>query len=152
MSLFYKPFTTVLSQVPVIIYPMKGIESLVARSNPDSIVTFLKDLYTKQPSLQSGVFHIVILWCGDGELMTDAWVYRELESNEAGYTIDYQTFRGVEMEKGAGITASDGLIMLGRETELEESLRLKGKSIEEYVFGVRPTLPDPLNPTESYCL
>lgn len=152
MSLFYTPIAITLNHIPLIIYPMKGIESLVSRSKIDSITTFLEDLYTKQPALQLGVFHIVILWSSDNQVMTDVWIYRSLESSEAGYTIDCQTFKGTETEKSDGITASDGLIMLGRETELEESMRKNGKSVDAYIFGARPVLPGPLNPIESYFL
>lgn len=152
MSLFYKPFSITLNQIPVIVYPMKGIESLVSRSEPDSIIDFLTDLYRKQTSLQSVTFHIVILWSDQNQIMTDIWIYRSLESIEAGFTIDCQTFRGLNIEKGEGITASDGLIMLGRETELEEAMRKEGKTIKDYVFGARPELPGSLQPTERYHL
>lgn len=150
MSLFYKPIAILVNQTPVIVYPMKGIESLVSRSELNSITDFLSDLYSKHPILQSGTFHIAILWSDQDQLMTDLWIYRSLESSEAGFTIDCQTFRGTNSEKGEGITASDGLIMLGRETELEEAMRSQGKTIHDYVFGPRPKLPGVFHPTESY--
>lgn len=147
MSNFYIPFTTRVSNIPIIIYPMRDLKKVFDHRQARVIEDYLLNLYEQQSYLQSGAFHIVILWTDQTEVMTDIWMFKQLESAEAGYTIDCKTFRSMHPEIGDGITASDGLIMLGREVELEEKLRKQGHSIDDYINGERPYLPDVLQPT-----
>jgi|GEM_PF-2053249 len=150
MSTFYKPFSDTIKKVPVILYPMMGTEDVFDRTKHWVIQDQVQRLLEKHPTLQECTFQIIILW-KDAVVMTDIWLFRQLESEDAGFTIDCKTFKGFKEITGNGITASDGLIMLGRETELEEEIRKSGQPlIEKYVFGKRPDLPGELNPTEPF--
>ncbi len=129
---------------------MLGVEKLISRENKDSIANYLGQLYQSQPSVNRGVFHIVILWQNVQSVMTDVWLYLRLESAETGYTIDCQTFQDLKVIQGNGLTASDGLIMLGKETEREELLRKQNRPIKDYIFGSRPSLPVDINPDQKF--
>jgi len=144
MSTFYIPFKATILNIPVIIYPMKILKDVLDPSRPKALENHLTKLYRQKPNLHSGTYHIAILWAQDSQIMTDIWIYRNLESEETGYTIDCMTFKGSNLYKSEGITASDGLIMLGRETELEELMRKQGYSIDDYINGQRPVLPGKL--------
>ena len=82
--------------------------------------------------------------------MTDVWIYNKLENKNSGYTIDSKSFKAMSEIKGNGITACDGLIMLGRETELEEDMRKKKYTLHDYIYGKRPVLPSNLNPITDF--
>jgi hypothetical protein len=149
-SPFYKPLAFSLKDTSFIVYPMTGVEELIDRSKTWLIEDHMKRLCEKYPALWDCSFHLVILW-RDKNLMTDVWSFLQLESQESGFTIDCKTFRNLKEERGEGITASDGVIMLGREVELEEAIRKNGGDLKkDYILGKRPELPGELNPTEKF--
>lgn len=150
MSPFYKPISLTIKDLPVLIYPMVGLEKVLSNSNGQSIGTHITKLYEQNNTLINGDFHIIILWSDNDKIMTDVWQYLQLESEEAGYTIDCKTFSNYEVITGNGLTASDGLIMLGRETEKEEEMRKNGKEVKDFIFGERPELPGDLNPSQEF--
>ena len=150
MSTFFRPNATTINNQDLIIYPMVGIENVLPRSQPDCLENHLEKLYSKNTTLKEGAFHIVILWADETNLMTDVWLFLQLESEDTGYTVDCKTFRSLNVEKSEGITASDGLIMLGKEAELSEKMRKAGLSPHDFVYGQRPSLPNELNPTENF--
>lgn len=147
MSTFYKPLTTTIASIPLIIYPMMGLENVSTLQKTNQVLEdHLLQLYQLQTDLSKGAFHILILWENAGSIMTDVWQYLQLESEDTGYTVDCKTYQGMKPTHGGGITASDGLIMLGRESELSEKMRLAGKSVAEYLTAERPSLPGELQP------
>jgi hypothetical protein len=142
MATFYKPFSAHIHDLPVIVYPMLGVEKIL--ENTQSSVQFhLEELFAEH-EIDEADYMIVLLWEDNENLMTDVWIFAGLESEEAGYTVDCVTFCELAETHGEGLTASDGLIMLGREAELEENMRKNGKSLTEYLTGPRPELPGEL--------
>lgn len=150
MSQFYKPIPLTIQNIPILVYPMKGIEELVNRGDNSSIQLHLEKLYRANEGVVIGKLHIAILWVDDSHIMTDIWQYTQIETENTGFTIDCKTFQDIEPITGNGLTASDGLIMLGRETEFQEKVRKQSRSIDKFVFGERPILPDEINPTEYF--
>jgi hypothetical protein len=148
MSNFYKPQRLHIKNIPIILYPYKGIEGLLERNNRVVFENHMKELYEKNSELLKGQYHIVILWKDKEFVMTDVWVFGDFESWEAGPIIDVLNFKDYKKVNGSGVTAGDGIIMLGRE---EEKRREKQK-IEEYLKGERPKLPKGINPEEDYFL
>src|SRR5258706_7788292 len=139
MASFYSPITAKIKDQSVIIYPMLGLEEVLNRSDKNSLHNHLEALY-KEHNL-TGQYHIVILWKNNKDIMTDIWIFQGLESTDSGFAIDCKTFKNLEQITGNGLTASDGLIILGREAEYEESLRKSGKNLDDYLFGRRPEIP-----------
>jgi len=150
MSQFYKPIPLIIRNVPVLVYPMLGVEKLVSQEDKSSIQSRLEKLYESNNEIVSGKMHIVILWADGDSLMTDIWQYLQLESEDTGFTIDCKTFKNLHPISGSGLTASDGLIMLGRETELQEESRKNSVSTIDFVLGIRPELPGEINPTVDF--
>lgn len=150
MPQFYKPIPLTIQKIPILVYPMKGIEGLINRADNSSIQLHLKKLYHANKNVVVGKLHIIILWADNGQVMTDVWQFTQIETEETGFIIDCKTFQDMKPITGNGLTASDGLIMLGRETELQEEMRQQGKSMEEFIFGKRPILPSAINPMQDY--
>ncbi len=141
MNTFYKPYIY-SNKFKAVIYPMIGVESTVG-ANQDSINQHLDKVILKN-EMNLGTYQVILVWADKSDLMTDFWIFQSLESEAAGYTVDCRTFRNTTETKGEGLTASDGLIMLGREAELEESIRKTGGNINDYLMAERPILPDKL--------
>jgi len=134
MTRFYKPKLVQVRIIPVIVYPDEGVEQFLSRQNPDSIRKHLERLYEQKGLENLGRFNIDILWENEGDLMTDVWMYSQLE-NECGALVDEKTFRNYRRDTRSGITAEHGLVMLG----LEASHRGK-LTLSEYLRS-RPILP-----------
>jgi len=138
MAKFYNPELIYVRTVPIIIYPDEGIEKLLSRQDSYSIKKHLDRLYINRCLKNPGDFNIDILWEDKGELMTDVWIYSQLNSWGSGAFVDAKTFRGYKRDTSTGVSAEFGLIMLGREAE-----QRIGKSLTEYLKK-RPGLPEEL--------
>lgn len=139
MSEFYKSEISKIDNSFQIIYPMKGIELLFKRHS-NEIQEYLKKILPLCAGFSESVYQIIIIWSDGNDIMTDIWLYKGLESGESGYIIDCRTFRGLKEVHEEGITASDGLILLGKETELAEEYRRNNTKITEYIEGERPNI------------
>ena len=155
MAGFYKPFTTKIHEKPVIVYPCVGLEKVLNRSQTRSIEKHLEQLYSTNSQLVNvGEYHIVILWdeASDDksaksiDVMSDVWIFDKLESWGSGPLVDVKIFRDMSLETGIGVSAGDGLLMLGR----EEELRRSSKSLEDYLNGSRAKLPEDITPEEKF--
>ncbi len=147
MKTFYKPFVLKIGMIRSINYPMLGLEKL-NNITEIALIDHLKDLFSKF-DLGDNAYQLIIIWTDGKDLMTDHWLFTEIESENTGYTVDCRTFRNFAETKGEGLSASDGLIMLGRETELSESIRKSGGSVDDYLEAERPNIPGGLVSAES---
>lgn len=155
MAGFYKPFTTEVGNIPVIVYPCVGLEKILDRTQSQSIKDHLGQLYSKNKMLMSGEYHIVILWdeasddpgATSRDVMTDVWIFDKLDSWGSGPLVDAKIFRNYDLETKIGISAGDGLLMLGR----EEELRRSANDLDSYLHGERAILPDDIKPDEDFC-
>jgi hypothetical protein len=154
MAGFYKPFTTKIKDKPVIVYPCLGVEKVLDRKKQQSIEDHLAKLYTNNPQLSAGTYHIIILWdeasdnkaASSVDIMTDVWIFDKIDSWGSGPLVDAKIYRNMKPETTIGISAGDGLLMLGR----EEELRRTSKSLDEYLNGNRAVLPEDISPKEQF--
>lgn len=154
MAGFYKPFTTKVANIPVIVYPCVGLEKVLDRSKSQSIESHLKQVYSKNKLFETGEYHIVILWdeasddpsAASRDVMTDVWFFDKLDSWGSGPLVDVKIFRNFVLETKIGISAGDGLLMLGREEELRRNV----SSLDKYLQGDRATLPNDIRPNEDF--
>jgi len=153
MAGFYKPFTIKIEK-PLIIYPCIGLEKVLDRKDIKSISNHLEKLYSNNKVLKVGTYHIIILWdeitdntkVNNIDIMTDVWIFDKVDSWGSGPLVDVKIFRNLEIESAIGVSAGDGLLMLGR----EEELRRNSSSLENYLNDKRAILPADLVPTESF--
>ncbi len=138
MAKFYNPELIYIRNIPLIVYPDEGIEKLLSRQDPDSIKNHLDRLYANRGLRNPGDFNIDILWEDKGSLMTDVWMYSQLDNWGSGAFADARTFRGHKRDTSMGVSAEFGLIMLGREAE-----HRMGKTLKAYL-ETRPELPKEL--------
>jgi len=149
MSAFYIPITIEIKETPVIVYPMIGLEKVIDRRSNSPIENHLENLLSAHLALLSGAqYCIIILWEDSGKVMTDVWLFGEFESWVAGPTVDVRNFKGLEKVTDMGVSAEDGLIMLGR----EGGKRRMAKTIKEFIDGSRPDLPSDIAPSEEFYL
>lgn len=157
MSGFYKPFTTSINTKPIIVYPCVGLEKVLSRNDDQSIQTHLKQLYEANGKLlEQGTYHIIILWdeatddkdAKSIDVMTDVWIFDKIESWGSGPLVDVKIFRNFKLETGIGVSAGDGLLMLGR----EEELRRTAESLDNYLYGERCNLPDDIAHIEEWII
>ncbi len=147
MTSFYKPIVFRHSNFPVILYPYRGIETQFDRNQPTCLERHVSQLLAQHPDkLQNISYIIVILWTMNTDVMTDVWLFGQLESWEAGPTIFVTNFKNEAIDTMNGVTAGDGMLLLGR----EEELRRSRSNIHSYIFGARPSLPFDLTPTEDF--
>ncbi len=147
MASFYFPKNVVINEIPVIIYPCIGVEKLLSRTKPDCIESHIKQLYEKNVNLlKKGNYHIIILWDNEGDIMSDVWIFDKLESWQSGPLVDVKIFRNFEVENSIGVSAGDGLVMLG----YEEMHRRSKTKFDEYINGNRPELPEGITPKEEF--
>lgn len=148
MAAFYYPKTITLNGIPVIIYPCTGLEKVFNRSEKHCLEDFVSQLYTKNKNLlhEKGQYNIVILWNDGNDRMADVWIYDKIESWGSGPLVDVKIFRNYQQETNIGVSAGDGLIMLGKE---EEHRRTKA-SLDDYVKGDRPKLLAEIAPQEEF--
>ena len=135
MAKFYNPKIMQVRNIPLIVYPSEGIEKLLDREKQNPIKDFFNILYTNKNLKNIGKFNINILWENKGDLMTDIWIYSQLNNWKSGALVDEKTFRNYKIDNTIGITAEFGLIMLGEEAKY----RLIKKP-KDY-FEKRPQLP-----------
>ena len=135
MAKFYNPELIYVRNIPLIVYPDEGIEELLSRQDSVSIKKHLEKLYGNRSLKNSSDFNIDILWEDKGDLMTDVWMYSQLDNWGSGAFIDAKTFRKYRREPSMGVSAEHGLIMLGREAE-----HRMGKTLQAYLKE-RPKLP-----------
>ena len=82
------------------------------------------------------------------DVMTDVWIFDKIESWGSGPLVDVKIFRNTKLEIGIGVSAGDGLLMLGR----EEEVRRNSKSLDEYLYGKRAELPEDIVTEENFYL
>lgn len=155
MAGFYKPFTTTIDNKPVIVYPCLGVEKVIKRNIPSNIENHLEKLYESNPQyLNVGTYHIIILWdeasddsnATSRDVMTDVWIFDKIDSWGSGPLVDVKIFRNMNLETNIGVSAGDGLLMLGK----EEELRRKSKSLNDYLNGERAKLPADIKPIQDF--
>lgn len=150
MASFYFPRHITVDDRPIIIYPCMGLEKVFDRNKRECLEKHIRDIYGKHAELLIGQYHIVIMWNDGTDRMCDVWIFDKIESWGSGPFVDVKIFRNLEREESIGVSAGDGLIMLGRETELEERLRKSGKKLAEYILGERAHLPNDIKPIEDF--
>ncbi|MCB9790224.1 hypothetical protein H6763_00295 [Candidatus Nomurabacteria bacterium] len=111
---------------------MKGIESFLKRGS-NEIENHLTKLIVNSEGFYDSLFQIIILWSDGKDIMTDIWLYKGIESEDTGYTIDCRTYRDFSEVHEAGISASDGIVLIGKETELAEDYR-KEKNLLKIIY------------------
>lgn len=154
MSGFYKPFNIKINNKPIIVYPCIGLEKVLDRKDTKSISNHIEKLYSNNKILNTGTYHIIILWdeitdnakADNIDIMTDVWIFDKVDSWGSGPLVDVKIFRNYKIEASIGVSAGDGLLMLGR----EEELRRSSDSLANYLDGKRAILPADLVPTESF--
>ena len=136
MSKFFKPKLIRLKKLPVIVYPDEGVGYFLSRQDPESIRRHLERLYTDNELKTPGKFNIDILWKSEGDLMTDVWMYSQLDNWGSGALVDEKTFRNYDRDISSGVSAEFGLIMLGAEA----SQRAVARPLSKFL-RTRPILP-----------
>ena len=134
---FYNPIKLTIQGTPILVYPCKGVESIFAREK-GVIKKHILKLYAENKDILSslGEYNIIILWNEGKDITTDVWIYDKLKSWGSGPLVDVKIFRNFNIEKNIGVSAGDGLILLGR----EEEYRRTKNSLTEYINGDRPEL------------
>jgi hypothetical protein len=149
MSRQYIPFTIVINDIPIIIYPVKDENPLneIFKSK-EEIVEHIDNLYKENGSLKIGQYHIIFVWNLNKQRMTDVWIHEMKNWSNSGPLISCKTFRGYQECTDAGIASGDSLIVLGR----EEELRRNCKNIEEYVdrSNILPEFPKDFAPDREF--
>ena len=152
---FYRPIITKIKDstrdVPVIVYPCMGIEAIFDRGKYNIIEEHISAVYetNKNRFKTLGQFHIDILWDDEQDIMTDIWIFDEIESWGSGALLkDVNVFRNLNIDNGSGLGAEYGLIVLGREAE--NRLANYPDSLDEFIDGDRPELPLGLTPAEDF--
>lgn len=135
--MFFNPIVTKLNETPAIIYPCFGIEKFFDKKNKGCIEKFLQELYDKNNLCRNGEYNILILWNEKKDIIVDLWVFDKIESWGSGPLVDVKIFRNQKPDNKSGVSAGNGLVLLG----LEEQHRWSIKSLDEYINGTRPKLP-----------
>ncbi len=139
---FYNPIKLTIREIPVIVYPCTGLETILDRKERGIIEKHILEIYEKNKSilLDLGQYNIIILWNDGKDIMADVWIYDKLESWGSGPLVNVKIFRNLNNEKKIGVSAGDGLILLGK----EEEYRRTKDSLEEYINSERPKLSEDL--------
>lgn len=151
MGKFYIPEVVKVKKIPVIVYLCEGVESIIDRNIRSDARESLEDLYSAN-KFSRGKFNIDILWKGEGGgLMTDVWVFSDLDSWGSGALSTAMTFSGHERVVAHGTSAEFGHVMLGREAEHRLFGGHNGGSmkLEEYLAS-RPQLPSQITNGQRY--
>ncbi len=136
--MFFNPIVKILGETPAIVYPCPGIEKFFDRKEKGCIEKYLQELYTENRLYEKGEYNIIILWNDANDIMADVWIYDKIESWGSGPLVDVKIFRSGKQDNSSGVSAGNGLVLLG----LEEQHRWKSKSLHDYIEGPRPKLPD----------
>ncbi len=136
--MFHNPIRMQAGETPLIVYPCESVKKfLESRKLVEKYIESLYRANSKKLS-ENGQFNINILWADKGDAMLDIWKYDKLETWGSGPLVDVSIFRNHYQDRQSGVSAGDGLVLLG----LEEQHRWKCKSLKEYLDGPRPRLPD----------
>ena len=144
--MFYNPQFLKINGTQIIIYPSKDLEKVLDRNKQDSVKNHLKSLYYANNFPADSEYHIVILWNEGEDVMSDIWIFTKIKSWGSGPLVDVRVFRGMKREYSIGVSAGNGLVMLGR----EEEHRKKKKSLTAYFKDPRPKLPSYLALNEDF--
>ncbi|MBU3905252.1 MAG: hypothetical protein KJ906_03835 [Nanoarchaeota archaeon] len=144
--MFFKPIVITINETPTIIYPCPGIEKVFNKEDKVCIEKYLQELYDKNNLNKNGKYNIIVLWNDDKDIMVDLWIYDKIESWGSGPLVDVKIFRNAVLDMSTGVSAGNGLVLLG----LEEQQRWQSKSLEDYLKGSRPKLPDQINAKKSF--
>ncbi|MBI4019888.1 MAG: hypothetical protein HY367_01035 [Candidatus Aenigmarchaeota archaeon] len=134
---FYNPISMKVGVTPVIIYPSKGLEEVLDRRDKGCIERHVKELYERNETLHKAEYNIDILWNSHNDVMADVWIYDKVEEWGSGPLVDVRIYRNFARDTSSGVSAGNGLVILG----LEEQHRW-ATSLEEYIEGERPNLPE----------
>jgi hypothetical protein len=130
MAKFYCPQKLVFPELTVITYPCEGIEPFLPRTRPGAIEEHTTALYQHNNLFnENNGFNIDLLWENDGELMTDVWLFSQLESWGSGALSEARTYRGLERVHDMGTSAEFGHSVLGREAEYRLFSGINGKPL-----------------------
>lgn len=147
----YKPFNHRIGDIPLIIYPIVGLHTLVA--NKTALTQHLDALYQKQDeTIGRGRFHIVFVWEWHGLVMTDIWIQQiNTLSPDVGGEIGIEkcvTFKGYEQYIPVGIASDNTAVVIGREQEH----RWKFDSLDKYLDRSKsmPDFPESFAPVEEF--
>lgn len=143
--MFFNPIITRLKEISVVVYPCPGIEKFFDRKERGCVEKYLHELYAKN-MLGNGEYNIDILWNDGKDIMVDVWIYDRIESWGSGPLVDVKIFRNMKPDSMSGVSAGNGLVLLG----LEEQHRWKSKSLHDYIEGPRPRLPDRISAGKSF--
>ena len=143
---FYNPIKHQIESVPLIIYPCTGLETVFDNKKRGCLENHVSELYKQNNLSNMGQYNILILWNDGEDAMTDVWIYSRLESWGSGPLVDAKIFKNFERETNIGISAGDGLVLLG----LEEQHRWKTNSLGRYLRGSRPKLPSKISIGQSF--
>lgn len=146
--MFYNPISTNISSTPVIVYPCPGIETIFDRNEKGSIEKYLTELYSENALKENGQYNIIILWNEGKDTMADLWIFDKLESWGSGPLVDVKVFRNKNPDKNTGVSAGDGLVLLG----IEEQHRWTKGSLKDYLEDPRPKLPERISKGEDFYL
>ena len=140
MVKFYNPKIIEIKKLPIIVYFDEGIEQLLNREDPAALNKHFDKLYSDNldsalNQIDMNGFNIDILWENKKGLMTDVWIYSQLNKWGSGALVDEKTFRGYKLDTSVGVSSEHELIMLGKEAE-----HRVGKKLNEYLQK-RPVLP-----------
>lgn len=84
-------------------------------ANESAAQIYVKELIVNNFELFKGKKIVVILWERELKRMADLWIFKELESDNAGASISVYLFEEFERYESPVVTASDGLVVLGAE-------------------------------------
>ncbi|MCK4634591.1 MAG: hypothetical protein KAT37_01835 [Candidatus Aenigmarchaeota archaeon] len=149
---FYNPEIVRYREIPVIVYPEKGVEKHLDRKREGIITDHIRSTYelNKNRFKTLGDYHIDFLWNHKENLMTDVWVQSKIDEWDSGPLSNPKVFKkanGVikpdnNIEKASGNVH----IVLG----LEEIHRRHFNNFDSYITGKRPDLPFNLSSGENF--
>ncbi|MCK5176528.1 MAG: hypothetical protein KAQ92_02270 [Candidatus Aenigmarchaeota archaeon] len=143
---FYNPISFSINSTPVIVYPCPGVEMIFNRKEKGCIEKYITELYFENNIHANGEYNIIILWNEDEEVMVDLWIFDRIESWGSGPLVDVKIFRDKKIDLNTGVSAGDGLVLLG----MEEQHRWTTQSLKEYLRGKRPKLPKRISANEEF--
>ncbi|HUD21003.1 MAG TPA: hypothetical protein VMQ44_02985 [Candidatus Saccharimonadales bacterium] len=150
MPIIREPFVFNLGQ-PVICYVLGAPEDDLPKSQ-DKLRQLIQELIlpaTKEANsgglLNIGElgYFVAILWLDDGRPAVDLWCFFSTESS-ANPDVNFTYCNEYGSEPAATVTCGDSLIILG----MEELQRRTSISLDKYIKGPRPMLPDLLLATD----
>jgi len=144
--MFYSPVTMVINGTPVIAYTCPGVEQFIDRRESKAIDKYVHGLYAKNGIVKNGEYNILIIWNEKKDILVDMWIYDGLETRGSGPLVNVRVFRNGVQDRSSGVSAGNGLAMLG----LEEQQRWKCNSLKEYIEGKRPELPSKISVGKSF--